>query len=97
MGQFNRIAAAVQANNFANDTALYTAAVEDARARAPYTYFDQHIIQREDGTYAVIDEGDYNRLTVEMIERIVHTVAPQMSDECWYDDRTDLDDQEDWF
>ena len=32
-----------------------------------------------------------------MIERIVHTVAPQMSDECWYDDRTDLDDQEDWF
>ena len=61
MGQFNRIAAAVQANNFANDTALYTAAVEDARARAPYTYFDQHIIQREDGTYAVIDEGDYER------------------------------------
>ena len=32
MGQFNRIAVAVLANNFANDTALYTAAVEDARA-----------------------------------------------------------------
>ena len=42
----------------AADHEAYMAAYATATARAPYSYFDQHIIRTDDGCYWVADEGD---------------------------------------
>ncbi|PCD03833.1 hypothetical protein COC42_05715 [Sphingomonas spermidinifaciens] len=59
----------------------YMAAYARAAARAPYSYFDQHIIRTDDGCYWVADEGDYETLMQDLVDRIVHTVAAGRSDE----------------
>lgn len=59
----------------------YMAAYAHAAARAPYSYFDQHIIRTDDGCYWVADEGDYETLMQDLVDRIVHTVAAGRSDE----------------
>lgn len=63
------------------DTAAYLAAVACAEQRALHSFFDQHIVEDEDGRYLAIDEGDYNALPPRMIDRIVHTVPGAMHDE----------------
>ena len=59
----------------------YMAAYARAAARAPYSYFDQHIIRTDDGCYWVADEGDYETLMQDLVDRIVHTVPAGRSDE----------------
>lgn len=65
----------------AADHDAYMAAYAHAAARAPYSYFDQHIIRTDDGCYWVADEGDYETLMQDLVDRIVHTVAAGRSDE----------------
>lgn len=62
------------------DTARFLAAVATAERRALHSYFDQHILEEEDG-YVAIDEGDYNNLPHRLVDRIVHTVRGGMADE----------------
>ncbi len=63
------------------DHDAYLAAYAKAAARAPDSYFDQHIIRTDDGCYWVADEGDYESLMADLVDRIVHTVAAGRSDE----------------
>lgn len=63
------------------DHDAYLAAYAKAAARAPHSYFDQHIIGTDDGCYWVADEGDYETLMQDLIDRIVHTVTAGRSDE----------------
>jgi hypothetical protein len=56
-------------------------AVRSATIRAQHSFFDQHIIEQDDGSYLAIDEGDYNALPIELIDRIAHTVQGMMADE----------------
>lgn len=56
-------------------------AVRSATIRAQHSFFDQHIIEQDDGTYIAIDEGDYNALPMHMIDRIAHTVQGMMADD----------------
>ncbi|KEQ53743.1 hypothetical protein [Sphingobium chlorophenolicum] len=63
------------------DAAAYLAALAFAERRALHSFFDQHIIEEEDGRYVAIDEGDYDALPMRLIDRVVHTVPGRMSDE----------------
>ena len=45
------------------------------------TRFDQHIVRMDDGTYWVADEGAYETLIEDLVDRIVHTVDAGQSDE----------------
>ena len=63
------------------DHAAYLDAYERAASRAAHSYFDQHIIQDDDGRYWVADEGDYEPMMQHLIDRIVHTVDAGRSDE----------------
>lgn len=61
--------------------AAFMAAYAKARERAAFSYFDQHIICTDDGCYWVADEGDYESLMPDLVDRIVHTVDAGRSDE----------------
>jgi hypothetical protein len=63
------------------DHVAYMAAYAKARSRAACSYFDQHIIRTDDGCYWVADEGDYESLMQDLVDRIVHTVDAGRSDE----------------
>jgi alpha-D-ribose 1-methylphosphonate 5-phosphate C-P lyase len=63
------------------DHAAYLEAYASAAGRAAHSYFDQHIIQDNDGRYWVADEGDYEPLMQDLIDRIVHTVPAGRLDE----------------
>lgn len=63
------------------DNAAFLEAYARAAGRAAYSYFDQHIIQDNDGRYWVADEGDYEPLMQDLIDRIVHTVPAGRLDE----------------
>jgi hypothetical protein len=49
--------------------------------RAQHSYFDQHIIRMDDGRYWVADEGSYETLMQDLVDRIVHTVTAKLMDE----------------
>lgn len=53
----------------------------NAQLRSKVSYFDQHIIAEAGGDHVVIDEGDYAQLPMSLIDRIVYTVASQLSDD----------------
>ena len=63
------------------DHAAYMHAVACAERRALHSYFDQHIVRMDDGTYWVADEGAYETLIEDLVDRIVHTVDAGQSDE----------------
>ena len=63
------------------DHEAFMAAYAKAAARAPYSYFDQHIIRTDDDCYWVADEGEYETLMQDLIDRIVHTVPAGRDDE----------------
>lgn len=63
------------------DPISYDAALRAATVRAQHSFFDQHIVEDEEAGFIAIDEGDYNGLTQELIDRIVHTIAGQMADD----------------
>ena len=59
----------------------YDAAVRAASIRAQHSFFDQHVIEDEFGCFLAIDEGDYNALPQDLIDRIVHSVPGMMADD----------------
>ena len=63
------------------DSVSYDAAVRAASIRAQHSFFDQHVIEDEFGCFLAIDEGDYNALPQDMIDRIVHSVPGMMADD----------------
>ena len=63
------------------DPISYDAAVRSATIRAAHSFFDQHVIDDEDGGFIAIDEGDYNALPMHLIDRIVYTVQGMMGDD----------------
>ena len=63
------------------DPISYDAAVRAACVRAQHSFFDQHVIEDEDGSFIAIDEGDYNALPQDLIDRIVHSVPGMMADD----------------
>ena len=52
-----------------------------ATIRAQHSFFDQHVIEDEFGCFLAIDEGDYNALPQDLIDRIVHSVPGMMADD----------------
>lgn len=63
------------------DPVSYDTAVRTACVRAAHSFFDQHVIEDEDGGFLAIDEGDYNALPQHLIDRIVHSVPGMMADD----------------
>ena len=63
------------------DPISYGAAVRAATIRAQHSFFDQHVIEDEFGCFLAIDEGDYNALPQDLIDRIVHSVPGMMADD----------------
>ncbi len=63
------------------DPISYDAAVRAATIRAQHSFFDSHVIENDDGSFSAIDEGDYNALPQELIDRIVHSVPGMMADD----------------
>lgn len=55
--------------------------IDAAEKRSLHSFFDTHVIENEDGTYSVIEEGDYGALPMSIIDRIVYTADPKMTDE----------------
>ena len=63
------------------DSVSYDAAVRAASIRAQHSFFDQHVIEDEFGCFLAIDEGDYNALPQDLIDRIVHSIPGMMADD----------------
>ena len=63
------------------DAISYEAAVSAATIRAQHSFFDQHVVEDEFGCFLAIDEGDYNALPQDLIDRIVHSVPGMMADD----------------
>ena len=63
------------------DHISYDDAVRAASVRAQHSFFDSHVIEDENGGFIAIDEGDYNALPQDLIDRIVHTVPGMMADD----------------
>lgn len=63
------------------DYKAYLAAVTQAQVRAIRSYFHQHVLREDDGSYTVIDEGSYEPLIDWVDERIVCTIPASFSDE----------------
>ena len=59
----------------------YDAAVRAACQRAQHSFFDSHVIEDGDGSFLAIDEGDYNALPQDLVDRIVYTVPGMMADD----------------
>ena len=53
------------------------------RSETPYgqTVFDVHVVQAGDGSYLLIEEGDYGELPLHLIDDIVYTATGKMGDE----------------
>ena len=63
------------------DPISYDAALRAATIRAQHSFFDSHVIENDDGSFSAIDEGDYNALPQDLIDRIVHSVPGMMADD----------------
>ena len=63
------------------DPISYDAAVRAATGRAQHSFLDQHVFEDDEGFFVAIDEGDYNALPQNLIDRIVHTVPGMMADD----------------
>ena len=71
----------VQSNIAVYDHGRFMAAVVCAERRALHSYFDQHILEDGECGFVAIDEGDYNSLSSDQIDRIVHTIPGAMNDD----------------
>ncbi len=65
----------------AEEHARYLEAVAKAKCRSVSSYFDQHIIRMDDGQYWVADEGSYETLMQDLVDRIVMTIPAGRIDE----------------
>jgi hypothetical protein len=59
----------------------FNEAVRRAEQRSYHTYFDTHVVEEADGSYLTLDEGDYGRLPMQVIDRITYTAQGRMADE----------------
>ena len=59
----------------------YNEAVRRAEQRSYHSYFDTHVVEERDGSYATIDEGDYGALPMQVIDRIYYTAAGRLADD----------------
>ena len=53
----------------------------EAERRSYHSYFDIHVIENDEGSYSLIEEADYGTLPPHIIDNIVYTADPKMSDE----------------
>lgn len=60
-------------------TDAFQDALDRAYERTRYSSFDNHVLELDDGTYTVIDEGDYPPLDQKTIDRICHTAPGRLS------------------
>lgn len=73
----NALAAqALIARSIALDTRIL-----EAERRSYHSYFDIHVIENDEGSYSLVEESDYGTLPPHVIDNIVYTAAPKMSDE----------------
>ena len=63
------------------DPISYDDAVRAATTRAQHSFFDQHVIEDDEGCFVAIVESDYTSLPQHLIDRIVHTVPGMMADD----------------
>ena len=59
----------------------FNEAVRRAEQRSYHSYFDTHVVEERDGSYATIDEGDYGALPMQVIDRVYYTAAGRLADE----------------
>lgn len=57
------------------------ARILEAERRSYHSFFDIHVIEDGEGSYALIEEGDYGTLPLHIIDSIVYTADAKMSDE----------------
>ena len=55
--------------------------IMQAERRSYHTFFDVHVVQAGDGSYLLIEEGDYGELPLHLIDDIVYTATGKMDDE----------------
>lgn len=63
------------------DHISYDAAVRAATIQAQHSFFDSHVIEDEFGSFLAINEGDYNALPQDLIDRIVYSIPGMMADD----------------
>ena len=66
---------------FNTDQAAFIAALDQAHARSLHSYFTQYVLVDEDAGYVAVDEGDYNALPQNLLDRVVEAVPSKLSDE----------------
>lgn len=59
----------------------FEAALRNAQTRSFHSFFDQHVVENDNGGFYAIDEGDYGALPMAIIDRISFTVPGRMSDD----------------
>jgi len=69
-------AQALIARSIALDTRIL-----EAERRSYHSYSDIHVIEDDEGSYSLIEEGDYGTLPPHIIDSIVYTADLKMSDE----------------
>lgn len=57
------------------------ARILEAERRSYHSYFAIHVVENDEGSYSLIEEGDYGTLPLHIIDSIVYTADPKMSDE----------------
>jgi|GEM_PF-639965 len=55
--------------------------IMEAERRSFHTFFDVHVIENDDFTYSVFEEGDYGNLPNHLIDSVVYTTVGKMDDE----------------
>lgn len=55
--------------------------IQQAERRSFHSFFDIHVIENEDGTYSLFEEGDYGAIPNHLIDSITYTADGKMSDE----------------
>ena len=57
------------------------AKILEAERRSFHSFFDIHVIENDEGSYSLLEEGDYGTLPLHIIDSIVYTADAKMSDE----------------
>lgn len=64
-----------------SDQTAFIAALDCANARAQHSFFTQYVLSDDERGYIAVDEGDYNALPAQLMDRVVDMVPGQLSDE----------------
>ena len=55
--------------------------IRKAESRSYHSFFDIHVIELDDGTYGIFEEGDYGVIPNYLIDSIVYTADGKLIDE----------------